>query len=120
MRLKELRVARSLYQKDIAEHLGIDRTTYVKYENGSSEPPLDSLIDLANFYSVSLDYLVGITDTLKQPNADLNTQYTDTERELIENFRSMNRQGQDYILQSMAMAVTIYKNSDLPYVETQV
>ena len=59
MRLKELRLEKSLYQKDVAAYLGIDRTTYVKYECGVSDPPIETLIKLCNFYSVSLDYLVG-------------------------------------------------------------
>ena len=67
MRLKELRKEKSLYQKDVAAHLGIDRTTYVKYENGSSEPPIEALLELCRFYSVSMDYLLGLTDERSNP-----------------------------------------------------
>lgn len=115
MRLKELRQSRSLYQKDIAAHLGIDRTTYVKYENGSSEPPLDALIELCKYYSVSLDYLVGLTDSSGSECSE--NMYTDIEKKLILDFRSMNKQGRDYILQTMAMSVTIYKNGDISDME---
>lgn len=58
-RLKELRDKKGLYQKDIALFLGIDRTTYVKYENGSSEPPNEVLFKLADYFHVSIDYLMG-------------------------------------------------------------
>lgn len=58
MRLKELRLSRSLMQKDLSDFLGVERTTYVKYESGKSEPPIDNLIRLADFFGVSLDYLL--------------------------------------------------------------
>ena len=57
--LKELRVSKGLYQKDVAKVLGVDRTTYVKYENGNSEPNLDMLVAIADFFDVSTDYLLG-------------------------------------------------------------
>lgn len=67
MRLKELRIEKSLFQKDVAAYLGIDRTTYVKYESGASEPPIETLIRLCNYYGVSLDYLVGRSNEKEVP-----------------------------------------------------
>ncbi len=58
-RLKQLRLDRSLYQKDIAAYLGVDRTTYVKYENGSSEPSNEILSKIADYFDVTVDYLLG-------------------------------------------------------------
>ena len=57
--LKELRKSAGLLQKDVAAFLGIDRTTYVKYENGQSEPPFETLTRLADYFHVSVDYLLG-------------------------------------------------------------
>ncbi len=62
MRLKELRTAKNLYQKDIATLLGVDRTTYSKYESGASEPNREILLRLAQIFDVSTDYLLGRTD----------------------------------------------------------
>ncbi len=59
MRLKELRIAQKLYQKDIADMLGVDRTTYTKYESGASEPDIATLIQLADFFGVTVDYLIN-------------------------------------------------------------
>ncbi len=59
MRLKELRIAQKLYQKDIADILGVDRTTYTKYESGASEPDIATLIQLADFFGVTVDYLIS-------------------------------------------------------------
>lgn len=58
-RLKELRLKKKLLQKDIADYLGVNRTTYVKYETGASQPDNDTLSRLADFFGVSVDYLLG-------------------------------------------------------------
>lgn len=57
--LKRLREARGLLQKDVAAYLGVDRTTYVKYERGDSEPNFQILDKLASFFDVSVDYLLN-------------------------------------------------------------
>ena len=57
--LKKLRVERGLLQKDVAEALRIDRTTYVKYENGKSHPDYDMLKRIASYYGVSTDFLLN-------------------------------------------------------------
>lgn len=61
-RLKMLRSARGVLQKDIAALLGIDRTTYVKYEKGVSEPSIETLLKLADYFGVSVDFLLGRED----------------------------------------------------------
>ena len=55
--LRELREARNMSQDEIAKALGIDRTTYVKYEHGGSIKR--NLPKLADFFHVSTDYLLG-------------------------------------------------------------
>ena len=59
MRLKELRTQRHMLQKDVAQRLGIDRTTYAKYESGASEPNHETLLKLSELFDVSADYLLG-------------------------------------------------------------
>ena len=65
-RLKKLRQEKQLYQKDVASAINIDRTTYVKYEKGSSKPDAATLMALANLFEVSTDYLVG-KDSIDKP-----------------------------------------------------
>ena len=67
-RLKELREGKGLLQKDIAELLGVDRTTYVKYEKGVNEPSNDNLLKLADFFGVTTDYLLGREQNISSPN----------------------------------------------------
>lgn len=58
-RLKELRLKNNLLQKDVAEKLGINRTTYVKYETGVTEPDFRTLVLLAELFGTTTDYLLG-------------------------------------------------------------
>jgi transcriptional regulator with XRE-family HTH domain len=57
-RLKKLRVIKKLNQSDLAKVLKVDRSTYGKYETGDSSPDYEKLIVLANYFKVSLDYLL--------------------------------------------------------------
>ena len=57
MRLKSLRKLVGLNQTELSKRLGILRTTYNKYELGQAEPSISSLIKIADFFDVSLDYL---------------------------------------------------------------
>lgn len=49
-------------QKQIAKLLSVSQNTYSQYEIGISRFPLDAVIKLAEYYNVSIDYLVGLTD----------------------------------------------------------
>ena len=64
-RLRDLREDADLYQKDMADYLHCSQATYSRYELGTREIPLESLNALANFYGVSVDYLMGRTDEKK-------------------------------------------------------
>ncbi len=58
-RMKDLREDSDLRQWQIAEVLQIDRSTYAHYERGKTRPDLETIIKLANYYGVSVDYLLG-------------------------------------------------------------
>ena len=62
MKLHELRKARGITQKQLAEALGVTIRTITNYENGTREPNIATLITLARFFECSIDYLVGATD----------------------------------------------------------
>lgn len=70
MRLVELRKKRKLTQKELADKLGIARTTYSGYENGNREPDFDTVQKLADFFGVSIDYLVGRVNNQKEILSD--------------------------------------------------
>lgn len=62
VRLKELREESNKTQKEVAEFLNIQQNTYSQYENGQRQISIDFLIKLANFYQVSVDYILNITN----------------------------------------------------------
>ena len=68
IRLKELRKERGLTQEDLSKLSGISFPTISRYENGQrDEPKLTILKTLANYFDVTIDYLVGDTD-IKETN----------------------------------------------------
>lgn len=60
--LKKLRGKRT--QEDVAKLLGISRARYSHYENGARQPDFNTLEQLASFYNVTTDFLLGRTDDL--------------------------------------------------------
>ena len=62
LRIRDLREDHDLKQKDIAKLLMCDQSLYSKYERGEREIPLRLLIQLADYYHTSLDYLVSRTN----------------------------------------------------------
>lgn len=65
-RLKELRKEQKTPQQQIADALGISPRAYRFYESGDRFPDFQGLIILADFFDVSLDYLVGRSDDRKR------------------------------------------------------
>ncbi len=65
LRIKDIRQDKDLTQKQIADYLICDQSLYSKYERGERELPLYVAVKLAQYYEVSLDYLVGLTDEAK-------------------------------------------------------
>ena len=64
-RLKTLRKERKISQKDLAKYLDISVRGYQFYESEDNEPNIKMLTKLADFYDVSIDYLVGRNDIPK-------------------------------------------------------
>lgn len=61
-RLRDLREDRDLTQKQVAAYLSLTHSAYAKIERGERILSADVLIKLSNLYSVSVDYLLGLTD----------------------------------------------------------
>ena len=61
-RLKLLRKERGLLQKDIADFLNISKSAYGYYEQGRNEPDIQTIVKLSEFYNVSADYILELTD----------------------------------------------------------
>lgn len=61
-RLIEQRKLNRMTQRQVAVYLNISQPSYIRYENGSSEPSLENLVRLAELFDVSVDYLLGRSD----------------------------------------------------------
>ena len=64
-RLRDLREDHDLTQRRLAEMLGMKQTQYFRYEQGYRDIPTDILIRLSELYSVSVDYILGLTNETK-------------------------------------------------------
>lgn len=65
-RIRNLREDKDLNQTAVAKMLSMSQTGYSKYETGENDIPTPILIKLANFYGVSIDYLLGQTNNPKR------------------------------------------------------
>lgn len=86
-RIRDLREDADITQGDIAKYLRTTAQYYGKYEKGEREIPLARAIELADYYSVSLDYLAGRTN-IKPIQSD--TSMTEDEAKLLYRFRKLS------------------------------
>lgn len=102
-KLLNLRKEYKMTQNDVAEILGMSRTSFSKYENGIANPPLQVLRKIAAIYNVGLEYLIFDENTLIRLNDPLNeddeaaevpfskiTDLKPIEKEIIGKFRTLS------------------------------
>lgn len=70
-RLKELRNETGLTQKEISEQIHVGQNSYSNWENGNRKPTAEITSELAKFFNVSVDYLLGKTDIKKSDEINL-------------------------------------------------
>lgn len=71
--LKTLRKNKGLTQKELAKIINITDSTVSKYERGDLEPNNETLLELANFFNVSIDYMLGRTNVEHPDDLDIIT-----------------------------------------------
>lgn len=109
LRIKKLRENKGINMREAARLLSMPYTTYVNYEKGLREPTSEVLIQLADFYDTSIDYMVGRPSfnskyTLAQCNAAPQTttpELSATEQELIRKFRKLDKRGKAAVLNTL-------------------
>lgn len=84
--LAKLRINAKLSQKELAQQLNITDKVYWSYENGRTEPNIETLIKIADFYDVSLDYLCG----RQNKNLIFTDGLTKEKKELIDMIKSLD------------------------------
>ena len=68
--LKKLREEAGVSQKNLAEVIGVSQQSINKYENHNIEPDIGTLIRIADYFSTSVDYLIGHTDIRRKIEAE--------------------------------------------------
>ena len=86
-RLRDLKEDNDLTQKQVADIISVSMNHYGKYERGEIDIPLEKAVILADYYSVSLDYLAGRS---LHRHGDEHPEFSPDEIELINNFRRLN------------------------------
>lgn len=87
--LRELREEKKLSQQKLASIVNVSQQSIYKYENGLAEPDFKTLTDLAKYFDISVDYLIGNTD-IKRKYEHLNDeQLSDLEYEMVVEFRKL-------------------------------
>ncbi len=65
MKLKEIRKAKKISQLKLAMDLNMNQNTISRYETGEREPGINELIKIADYFNISVDYLLGRTNNPK-------------------------------------------------------
>ena len=68
IRIKELRTEMHKSLRDVANDLNISYSSLSKYERGDQQPSYETLIRIANYFNVTTDYLIGITNSKSSEN----------------------------------------------------
>ena len=75
-RMRNLREDHDKTQQNIADILGTSQTMYARYERGANELPIHHLITLCEYYQVSADYLLGLSDQPGYPQKHTHSGYS--------------------------------------------
>lgn len=88
--LKTLRENASISQKYLADAIGVSQQSINKYENHNIEPDIDTLIRIAVFFDVSVDYLIGHSQIRRKLEPTASYDLNQAEGQLIDAYRQLS------------------------------
>lgn len=109
LRYNELRLDNELTQDEVAKVLKVKRSAYSKWELGINDMPLDKTNDLANFYHVKIDYLLGLSNIHYIVENNLDIDWNKLVERLIE-LRKSNNYTQEYLSKKLGFPQRTYSN----------
>ncbi len=112
VRFKELRKKNKLTQKNIGDILEVKSATYHQWETLNNDIPLDICNRLANYYHVSLDYLLGLSNTLQYENYNPCINY-DIMRKRLKELRLEYNLNQTTLSKKIGIIQTTYSNYEI-------
>lgn len=92
-RLRELRKGNNISQKKLSNYLNFGYTAIANYESGRNQPSLDTVKKIAQYFNVTVDYLIGASDYPRREQ-----DITEKEAELLGIFRKINDDEKDALL----------------------
>lgn len=101
--LKQARKASGMTQKEVADKIGVGQSTYKNYECGFREPNGDTMVQLANLFGVTTDYLLGReVASAEELNPILQLTQAEMEQQLLEAYFSLPQKLRDDFIKGMA------------------
>lgn len=92
-RLRKARERKNLRQTQVKAQTGINNKTLSGYENGVSEPDLDTLKRLAELYEVTVDWLTGMTESRTPPGGGAE----DIDKQILQELRRISEEDREYL-----------------------
>lgn len=89
--LKFLRNQRNLSQQKLAESLHVSQQSIYKYEHNITSPDIETLINMADFFNTSVDYIIDYTDIPQKAEPATETNLNKDELELITKYRKLTK-----------------------------
>lgn len=90
IRLKELRTQKHITQQELADKVDLVKSSISAYEKSLKYPSVEVLIKLCNYFNVSSDYLLGLSDEKKIKKYDLTEEQTELITKMIVQFHQLN------------------------------
>lgn len=97
-RIKELRKKRKITQIELSEYLNISQSTLALYESQKRAVSIDTLIKISQFFNVTTDYLLGISDISDSKETVHGEHLTEDEIRLLETYRCLNSDGKQIMI----------------------
>lgn len=114
--LKYLRNLTQCTQKKLAEYLGLSANTVCEWEKNRSEPSIQTIRKLTEFFDVSADYLLGLEDDFGARTATapavMGENYSSEERQLIEDYQKLNARSKKYLQDTIKMLLESVSGSE--------
>lgn len=98
--IKKYRIINELTQQELAEKLGVDRTTYSKYESGKANPQFTNVVRLAEIFGVTVGELCGSENDRVMEFGD-SAAFSSEELRLIYSFRTLSERRKTEILRTV-------------------
>lgn len=95
--LKKLREAKGISQQVLGDMIGVSQQSINKYENHASEPAIDVLISMAEYFNTSVDYLIGYSEINRKNERYSPTDLNEEELQLVSSYRRLSKKERESI-----------------------